>query len=549
MSCYSCGGNPNTFCGECLTDKDTWITLVDTLPDPFMGDLDHLFRTPEGNLYALSPDRTRWIRVNGEAGVDYKAGNGISIASDGTISNTQPNENQTLSFNNRTLSISAGNSVEIPSDRQELSINDRTITLSEGGSITLPEDRDTVYDDTDVKRRLQSLEGKTDNFVSNVVLNREGNKITITYTFVNGDTKKVEFEDKDTIGVAYDDSAIQARVKALENKPDKDTVYNDADLKRRVTALENKPVVTAPTYDDSGVLRRLGALEAKPDNDRQTLSYNNGSGVLSISGGNSVTLPKENIPVHRFFNGDIPGAGNPADIHTVRKNQFRNPEGIKVGDTLEDFSSVNTSISRGIWKVIEISGDNIKVQGIGGYYTDLRKNLTLNTNTRVLSIDGGNNVTLPNDKQTISKSGNKIVLSNGGGEVDIPVATPYNDTDIKRRLGVLEAKRDSDNQTLSINNNRLTISNGNSVDIPQPNLNGYVTLQQYNELKGALEKILQDLKDSGAWQQTGSNVFQGRLYGNRHIATGNINLFGGAPDGGSYIRTSNTKTENDLAGG
>ena len=366
---------------------------------------------------------------------------------------------------------------------------------------------------------------------------------------MNGDTKKVEFEDKDTIGVAYDDSAIQARVKALENKPDKDTVYNDADLKRRVTALENKPVVTAPTYDDSGVLRRLGALEAKPDNDRQTLSYNNGSGVLSISGGNSVTLPKENIPVHRFFNGDIPGAGNPADIHTVRKNQFRNPDGIKVGDTLEDFSSVNTGISRGIWKVIEVSGDNIKVQGIGGYYTDLRKNLNLNTTTRVLSIDGGNNVTLPNDKQTISKSGNKIVLSNGGGEVDIPVATPYNDMDIKRRLGVLEAKRDSDNQTLSINNNRLTISNGNSVDIPQPNLNGYVTIQQYNELKGALEKILQDLKDSGAWQQTGSNVFQGRLYGNRHIATGNINLFGGAPDGGSYIRTSNTKTENDLAGG
>ena len=549
MSCYSCGGNPNTFCGECLTDKDTWITLVDTLPDPFMGDLDHLFRTPDGNLYALSPDRTRWIRVNGEAGVDYKAGNGISIASDGTISNTQPNENQTLSFNNRTLSISAGNSVEIPSDRQELSINDRTVILTGGGSITLPEDRDTVYDDTDVKRRLQSLEGKTDNFVSNVVLNREGNKITITYTFVNGDTKKVEFEDKDTIGVAYDDSAIQARVKALENKPDKDTVYNDADLKRRVTALENKPVVTAPTYDDSGVLRRLGALEAKPDNDRQTLSYNNGSGVLSISGGNSVTLPKENIPVHRFFNGDIPGAGNPANIHTVRKNQFRNPDGIKVGDTLEDFYSVNTGISRGIWKVIEVSGDNIKVQGIGGYYTDLRKNLNLNTTTRVLSIDGGNNVTLPNDKQTISKSGNKIVLSNGGGEVDIPVATPYNDTDIKYRLRVLEAKRDSDNQTLSINNNRLTISNGNSVDIPQPNLNGYVTVQQYNELKGALEKILQDLKDSGAWQQTGSNVFQGRLYGNRHIATGNINLFGGAPDGGSYIRTSNTKTENDLAGG
>lgn len=579
MSCYSCGGNPNTFCGECLTDKDTWITLVDTLPDPFMGDLDHLFRTPDGNLYALSPDRTRWIRVNGEAGVDYKAGNGISIASDGTISNTQPNENQTLSFNNRTLSISAGNSVEIPSDRQELSINDRTVTLTGGGSITLPEDRDTVYDDTDVKRRLQSLEGKTDNFVSNVVLNREGNKITITYTFVNGDTKKVEFEDKDTIGVAYDDSAIQARVKALENKPDKDTVYNDADLKRRVTALENKPVVTAPTYDDSGVLRRLGALEAKPDNDRQTLSYNNGSGVLSISGGNSVTLPKENIPVHRFFNGDIPGAGNPADIHTVRKNQFINPEGIKVGDTLEDFATDGNSVSRGIWKVIEVSGDDVKVQGIGNYFTNLRKNLSLNSTTRVLSIDGGNSVTLPQspihrfyvgdipgradatNTPTIQKSN---ILNSDDLMVGDTIEDHYSNSSTTNR-GIWKVIEISGNnvkvkglgnydinqrQSLSINGNTLTLSNnGGSVNLPQPNLSGYVPVGEYNKVKGALEKLLTDLKNSGAWKQTGSTVFEGELYPNRHVATGNINLFGGAPDGGSFIRTSNNKTENDLAGG
>lgn len=579
MSCYSCGGNPNTFCGECLTDKDTWITLVDTLPDPFMGDLDHLFRTPDGNLYALSPDRTRWIRVNGEAGVDYKAGNGISIASDGTISNTQPNENQTLSFNNRTLSISAGNSVEIPSDRQELSINDRTITLSEGGSITLPEDRDTVYDDTDVKRRLQSLEGKTDNFVSNVVLNREGSKITITYTFVNGDTKKVEFEDKDTIGVAYDDSAIQARVKALENKPDKDTVYNDADLKRRVTALENKPVVTAPTYDDSGVLRRLGALEAKPDNDRQTLSYNNGSGVLSISGGNSVTLPKENVPVHRFFNGDIPGAGNPADIHTVRKNQFRNPDGIKVGDTLEDFATDANSVSRGIWKVIEVSGDEVKVQGIGNYYINLRKNLSLNSDTRVLSIDGGNSVTLPQspihrfyvgdipgradatNTPTIQKSN---ILNSDDLMVGDTIEDHYSNSSTTNR-GIWKVIEISGNnvkvkglgnydinprQSLSINGNTLTLSNnGGSVNLPQPNLSGYVPVGEYNKVKGALEKLLTDLKNSGAWKQTGSTVFEGELYPNRHVATGNINLFGGTPDGGSFIRTSNNKTENDLAGG
>lgn len=601
MGCYSCGGNPNTFCGECNYPKDTWIAPVDSLPDTFMGDFDHLFRTPDGNLYALAPERDRWIRVNGEAGnqVTFKGGNGISVDSKGVITNTKPNENQSLSINGRTISISNGN------------------------SITLPEDRDTVYNDTELKRRVQAVESKTDNFVSGVSVSRVGNKVKLTYTFVNGAPKEVEFEDKDTVTLAYDDSALKARVSALETKQDRDnqtltldsnsrvlsisngnnvtlpndkqtirkngnklilsngggevdlpqpnntvsyddtnirnrigaleakqdrdnqtltlnnrtlsisggnsitlpedrdTVYNDTDIKRRITALEGKAdrdnqsltvtgnnlsisggnTVTLPTptpYNDAEIKRRLGVLEAKRDNDNQTLSVS--GNTISLSGGNSVTIPQS--PVHRFYNEDIPGRAGTSTIVTVNKNNFRNPDGIKVGDTVEDHWADQTVINRGIWKVTEVSGNNVKVQGIGNYDVILRKNLTFNANTRALSIEGGNNVTLPNDKQSLTVSGNT-----------------------------------------------LSISGGNSVTIPQPNLSGYVTVQQYNELKGALEKLLQDLKNSGAWHQTGSNVFQGQFYGDRHIATGNINIFGGTPDGASFIRTSNNRTENDLAGG
>lgn len=141
MSCYSCGGNPNTFCGECVNNRDTWITLVDALPDVFMGDFDHLFRTPDGNLYALSPDRTRWIQVNGSGGgnsTTYNAGDGIEITQDGTINNTKPNKPQNLSINGRTISISNGN------------------------SITLPEDSGSTYDDEPVIARLNALEAKED---------------------------------------------------------------------------------------------------------------------------------------------------------------------------------------------------------------------------------------------------------------------------------------------------------------------------------------------------------------------------------------------------
>ncbi len=64
----------------------------------------------------------------------------------------------------------------------------------------------------------------------------------------------------------------------------------------------------------------------------------------------------------------------------------------------------------------------------------------------------------------------------------------------------------------------------------------------------ALLKILQNLQNSGAWNG-GDNIFNGDFNSGRNIATGNINLFGGTQDGGSFIRTNNGKTENDLVGG
>lgn len=703
MSCYSCGGNPSTFCRECNYPKDTWIAPVDKLPDTFMGDFDHLFRTPDGNLYALAPERDRWIRVNGEAG------NAVS------------------------------------------------------------------YNDTELKKRITALEGRTDNFVSGIGVSREGDKVKLKYTFIDGTHKEVEFEDKDTKSIAYDDSALKARVSALETKTDRDTVYDDTALKARVKALEDKPdrdnqsltfngttgelsisngnTVTIPSgkqtiskqgnklilsngggevdlpqpnnavaYDDKPLRDRVTALEGRRDNDNQTLTLNDRT--LSISNGNSVTLPSDkqtiskqgnrlvlsngggeidlptpkdsvpyddtalrnrvkaledrpdrdnqtltlegnklklanggevnlekydtpvlrihkgiittsavenavtyiqpkslanedgvkvgdivndiisypsgggeinywkvtkandfsielkylnsdnigvyndgelkkrvdalekrptptndNTPVHRFYDGDISGRADKGVVKTVPKSNFSNPDGIKVGDTVEDYYSNNGTINRGIWKVTEISDNNVKVQGITNYDTNIERKLSFNSNTRTLSIERGNSVTLPNDKQTISKNGNKIVLSNGGGEVDIPTATPYNDADIKHRLGVLEAKPDNDKQTLSISGNTLSISNGNSVNIPQPNLSGYVPIDEYNKLKGALEKLLTDLKGSGAWRQTGATVFEGSLDPNRHLATGNINLFGGTTDGNAFIRTNNGSTENDLAGG
>lgn len=336
MGCYSCGGNPNTFCRDCTYPKDTWIAPVDSLPDTFMGDFDHLFRTPDGNMYALSPDRTHWILMGGAGGTVQKP------------------QNLELNNDTRELTITRGNTVTLPNDTQNLSINGRTITISNGNAINLPEDRDTVYNDAELRRRIQAVEDKADNFVSGVTVSREGNKVKLTYTFVNGAPKEVEFEDKDTITLAYDDTALKARVKALEDKPDKDTVYDDRAVKERLDNLEARP------YPNKALFDRLETLEAKQDRDNQ--------------------------------------------------------------------------------------------------------NLSLDANTRVLSISNGNNVTLPNDKQTIRKEGNKLILSNDGGEVELPQPNntqPYDDSSVVNRLNTLEAKEDKDTK-YKAKGNGLFLDNDNN---------------------------------------------------------------------------------------
>ena len=93
----------------------------------------------------------------------------------------------------------------------------------------------------------------------------------------------------------------------------------------------------------------------------------------------------------------------------------------------------------------------------------------------------------------------------------------------------------------------------------KPELTQYVnnTINQYidnqdskiGKMYDDLSILLTNLKNSGAWTQTGATIFDGHMTDGRNIATGNINIFGGSVDGGSYIRTNSGSTENDLAGG
>lgn len=85
---------------------------------------------------------------------------------------------------------------------------------------------------------------------------------------------------------------------------------------------------------------------------------------------------------------------------------------------------------------------------------------------------------------------------------------------------------------------------GTIPSVPQP-YNDSNLRAENEKLKRALTNIINNLQASGAWQ----GGLEGGFVSNRSIATGNINVFGGQPDGNYFIRTNNGSTENDLAGG
>lgn len=184
-------------------------------------------------------------------------------------------------------------------------------------ALELKTDKDTVYDDSEVKERLTTLENKQPVDLSNYATKEELRNVSGSQPAVDNLVTKEELEAKHYISDVsnlvtkdelqevrnsqptvdtshlvtrdeleskgyltthqdlseyakkselYNDSDLKARVEVLEQKTDKDTVYDDTPLKERVTALESK-AIEGGAYDDKPIRDRLDVLEAKHDND------------------------------------------------------------------------------------------------------------------------------------------------------------------------------------------------------------------------------------------------------------------------------------------
>ena len=181
-------------------------------------------------------------------------------------------------------------------------------------ALELKTDKDTVYDDSEVKERLTTLENKAPVDLSGYATKEELRNVSGSQPLADNLVTKEDLENKHYIsdvsnlatkeelqevrnsqptvdtsnlvtrdelenkGYAtdlseyakkselYNDSDLKARVEVLEQKTDKDTVYDDTPLKERVTALESK-TIEGGAYDDSDLRNRVVALETKEDKD------------------------------------------------------------------------------------------------------------------------------------------------------------------------------------------------------------------------------------------------------------------------------------------
>ena len=137
---------------------------------------------------------------------------------------------------------------------QTLSINDRTISISGGNSIELPADKDTIYDDTALKQRVKTLEDKPDKADQTLSINDR------TISISNGNSIELP-ADKDTI---YDDTALKQRVKTLEDKPDKSD--QTLSINDRTISISNGNSIELPADKDTKYTAKGRGLFLDSDN-------------------------------------------------------------------------------------------------------------------------------------------------------------------------------------------------------------------------------------------------------------------------------------------
>lgn len=300
-----------------------------------------------------------------------------------------------------------------------------------------------TFDDSEITRRLQALETKpeidTSGFATKQELESKVDRTEISHISADIEVLKTK-TDKDTV---YDDSALRELVTALENKIDNDTVYNDTEIKQRLEVLEHKPsvntseLVTKEELDSKGYLTEHQSLSNYATKQEIPQPYNDAELKERVNRLEN----KPAIDTSNFVTNDVlTGKGYLTEHQSLegyaKKSEIPQP----YNDT-----DVKQRLS-----VVEQKGESYATKEQIASIPKTPQKLTLSGNTLILS-DGGGSVNLPTQPATNTPAGQVSQYEIHGtgmpnGKVTAPVGTTYVDTAVTNGALKWIKRKGNDNQ-------------------------------------------------------------------------------------------------------
>lgn len=304
-----------------------------------------------------------------------------------------------------------------------------------------------TFDDSEILRRLQVLETKpeidTSSFATKQELSNKVERAEIEQISSEIETLKTK-TDKDTI---YDDSALKQRLTALENKTDNDTVYNDTEIKQRLEVLEHKPsvntseLVTKQELESKGYLTEHQNLEEYAKKTELPQPYNDTvlkMRVQNLETKSDTLATKDELKAVQLKAGEKGERGEPGPQGPQGPQGERGADGLQGPQGLQGIQGERGQDGQpgprgergeqgpagptGPQGPIGLTGPK-GADGVG-----IPQKLTLNGNTLILS-DGGGSVNLPASSQNAPTSSSELT-GNGmpNGKVEGKLGQTYVDT-------------------------------------------------------------------------------------------------------------------------
>ena len=261
-----------------------------------------------------------------------------------------------------------------------------------------------------------------DKVVKKPIIERESGRVVNVNDIVTKQELDALFEKIKAQGGTYDDSGIRAKIsnisadiEVLKTKTDKDTVYDDSALRERVTALENK-TDNDTVYNDTEIKQRLEVLEHKP-------SVNTSELVTKQELESKGYLTEHQSLSNYATKQEIPQPYNDAELKE-RVNRLENKPAI---DT-SNFVTNDVLTGKGYLTEHQSLEGYAKKSEIPQPYNDTEVKQRLST----IEQKGESYATkeqlasIPKNPQRLTLSGNTLILSDGGGSVNLPTQTATN---------------------------------------------------------------------------------------------------------------------------